>query len=48
MSNKQKNCDKLSALVDKKINQTVNNLVKITMFCRFLLDEKMIINICFS
>ena len=46
MSNK--NWDKLSTLMDKTINQTVSNLVKVALFFRFLSDEKTIIDLCFS
>ena len=50
-ANKQqatKNWDKLSTLLDKTIKSTVHNLLKITVFFRFLSDEKTVINIHFS
>ncbi len=43
MSNEQKNCDKLSTLLDK----TAHNLVKVAMLFRFPLDEKTSIKIVF-
>ena len=40
--------DKLSTLLDKTMNLTVHDLVKIVLFFRFLSNEKKIIKIHFS
>ncbi len=48
MRDDEKNWNKISTLLNKTINYTVHNLVKIAVFLRFLSDEKTIINICFS
>ncbi len=38
----------LSTLLDKTINKTVHDLVKVAILFRFLTDEKTSMNICFS
>ena len=43
----KKNWDKLTTLLDKTLNQTVHNLVKVVMLFRFFSDETRNINICF-
>ncbi len=45
MINKQKNWDKLETLLDKTLNQTIQNLVKVAVLVRFLSEEKTSINI---